>query len=255
MLIAWDNKADDASLATDSEQASLPASNVQNAHLSRKWQTATGVKSAYLLLDLGSSLSCALLALLGTNLTASATVRLRGSVTDATATGSLAYDSGTIAAGVVAGYGAAYKAFSAIASRYWRLDVADSTVDDNLAVGRVFLGPSWAPAINMQLGASWRSHDPSRRQQSSGGQTWADVRPQERVFKFTLDFETEAEMFANAFAMARAQGITGDVLAIDDIDGTYLSQKAVWGLLEDAGEVVNDKLELYRQSFTIRERL
>ena len=181
MLIAWQNLADDATLSTDSEQASLPASNVQQQHVSRKWQTAAGVKSAYLLLDLGAAQSCALLALAGTNFTSAATLRLRGSVTDPTATGSLAYDSGSIGAGVVSGYGAAYHAFTATAARYWRIDVADATVDDNLAVGRVFLGPSWSPGVNMQLGWSVRFADMSRRAKSSAGQVWADVRPKPRV--------------------------------------------------------------------------
>lgn len=255
MLIAWQNLADAATLSTDSEQASLPASNVQQQHVSRKWQTAAGVKSAYLLLDLGSSQSCALLALLGTNFTSAATLRLRGSVTDPTATGSLAYDSGSIAAGVVVGYGSAYKAFAATASRYWRIDVADATVDDNLAVGRVFLGPSWEPAVNMQIGWSVRFADQSRKARSSAGQRWVDVRPKPRVLEFELDYLTEAEIYANAFALALAQGITGDVLAIPDIDGDYLPQQAVWGALEDLAPVVEPRLALYSQKFTIEETL
>jgi len=255
MYIAWDNKADAASLTTDSEQASLPASNVQQAHLSRKWQTAAGVKSAYIVFDLGSSLACGLLAVLGSNLAPAATLRLRGSVTDPTGAGSLAYDSGTIAAGAVSGYGAAYHAFTGVASRYWRLDLADASVPDNLQAGRVFLGPKWTPAIGMAIGGSVTPVDPSRRGKSYGGQAYANELPQFRVMEFTLDFQAEAEIFANAFAMARANGIVRDVLAIPDIGGTYLSQQAVYGLLEASEPIVNDKLNLYRQKFRIEERL
>jgi hypothetical protein len=253
MLIAWQNLADAASVSTDSEVATLPASNVQQAHVSRQWQT-DGDNAAYLLLDLGSSLSCALLALLGTNLTSSATIRIRGSVTDATATGSLAYDSGTVAAGAKAGYGAVYKDFASVASRYWRIDLSDATLDE-LAVGRLFLGPSWEPSINMQMGWSSRVADPSRRSKSSGGQSYADVRPKARVLEFVLDCMTEAEMYGNAFALAYAQGITGDVLAIPDIDGSYLSEQAVFGLLSANEPIVEPRLGLYSQKFSIEERL
>lgn len=255
MIIAWDNLADDASISTDSEIATLPASNVQVAHVAQKWKTATGVKSAYVIFDMGSSIACDTAALLGTNITSSGTVRVRASDADPTVTGSLLRDTGSLASGAKTGYGGIYKQFTTATARYWRIDIADATVSDNLEVGRVFLGPSWTPSINMQLGWSVTPVDPSLRTPSYGGQVYADEKPQQRVVQFELDFMNEAEMFGNAFALARANGVVRDVLAIPDIDGSYLPEQAVWGLLSASAPLVNEKLSLYRQKFSIEERL
>lgn len=255
MIIAWDNKADVAALTTDSEIATLPASNVQQPHVSRKWHTVAGVKSAYLIMDMASSLSCSVLALLGTNFTSGGTLRLRGSDSDATGATGEKYDSGTVNAGVVAGYGAAYKSFTAAAARYWRLDLADASVASNLQVGRVFLGPSWMPSVNQEYGWSVTPLDPSDLDESYGGQDYADIRPQRRQLQFSLNFMDQAEMVGNAFAMARANGRVTDVLAIHDIAGAYLSQQSVWGLLQASEPLVNDDWNIYRQKFTIKERL
>lgn len=257
MLLAWTNRADTASLRTDSEKATLPSSNVQQPHLSRQWHTAAGVKSAYLILDLGSSLACSVLAVLGTNLTSTTTIQVRASDTDPNVTSSLAYDSGSVSAGVKDGYGAIYKAFDEVTARYWRLDIADSSLPDNLHIGRVFLGPSWEPSINQLLGTpSWQVDDSdSKVTRSYGGQSYPEERPAARLYAFELGFMSEAEMFGNAFALARAQGTVRDVLAISDPDSSYLSEQGVFGLLQGAQPLINNDLGVYRQKFTIRERL
>lgn len=253
MLIAWRNLADEASLSASSELPELPGSNVQQPHVSRKWSTDEA-DSAYLLLDMGEAVSCALLALLGTNLTPAATVRLRGSLTDSSATGSLELDTGTLAAGAKAEYGNVFKSFTSTSARYWRLDVADASLEA-LLVGRLFLGPKWEPSVNMQIGWHLASEDPSVNRKSYGGQLYSDVRPQQRVLEFTLDFLEEAEMYTNAMALARAQGITGDVLVIPDISGTYLSEQAVYGPCRAAQPIVERDLGIFRQKYIIEERL
>lgn len=254
--IAWDNKVDAAAaLVASSEQASLPGSNVQNVHLSRKWQTAAGVKSASLTLDLGNALSCSILAVLGTNFSSAATRRLRASTADPTAVAGDLYDSGSAAAGVKAGYGALYLGFNAVAARYWRLDLADATLTDNMAVGRVFLGPSWTPGEAQEWGWGVTPLDESKRTESYGRQTYSDVRPQRRVLQFNLSWNSEADMYGNAFAMARAQGIVKDVLVVPNIDGAYLSEQSVFGLVSASQPVAQAKLKNYSQKFTINERL
>lgn len=77
----------------------------------------------------------------------------------------------------------------------------------------------------------------------------------QRAVEFTLDFQTEAEMFGQAWAMARAIGVAGDAAFIEDPSGTYLSQKAVWGQVAASEPVVNDRLGIFRQKFRIEERL
>lgn len=256
MLLSWDYADTDAAILTaGSEIVTLPGANVQQPHLSRKWHTAAGVKSSHLLYDMGSSVARSILAVLGTNLTPTATYRVRASDVDPTATGTLLLDTGVLAAGVKTGYGAIYKAFAATTASYWRVDLADAGVASNLQIGRVVLAPTWQPSVNMEL--DWRvtAMDPSEVEDSYGGQTYADVRPQRRVLSFSLDFMEEAEMYGNAFALARSAGIVRDVLAIPDIAGAFLSEQAVWGLLTASEPLSNPRIGLFRQRFTIRERL
>lgn len=255
VTIAWNNLIDAATLATDSEQAELPAANVQQEHLSRAWQTADGVASAYLLADLGASYTCGVLALLGTNLGVNATLRLRGSVSDATATGSLAYDSGTIGAGAAVGYGGCYHVFDDTAARYWRLDLDDPDAADNLSIGRVFLGPKWRPTYNLMYGWSVSNMDESRVVKSYGGQQYADLKPHRRAVEFRLEHLTEAEAFGSAFAMSRARGVTRDVLAIPDSEGSYVPHKSVWGPLSASEPIANHVALTWQQKFRIEERL
>lgn len=256
MLLGWINRADAALLTTNSELSTLPASNVQQAHVAQKWHTAAGVKSAYIVFDMGSSVACQLLGILGANLTASATVRLRASVTDPAATGSLALDTGSLAATAKTGYGQSYHDFTNTTARYWRLDLADATVADNLQIGRVFLGPRWAPSSNQEYGWSVQVRDPSQVDRGYGGQKYANTKPQMRLLQFSLSFMTEAEMYANAFALARAAGVVGDVLAVHNtLGGAYIAEQSVWGALLDVQPLVHENYGIFRQKITIEETL
>lgn len=255
MLIAWDNKVDAAVVSAGSQVATLPATNVQLAHLALKWGTAAGVKSSYLLFDLGAALACALLAVLGSNLTPTATMRLRASTADPTAVAGDLLDTGTISGNVKTGYGAIYYSFNSVSARYWRLDLTDASLADNLQVGRVVLAPKWAPTVGQLYGWDIEPLDPSNISKSYGGQAYADIRPQQRVLNFTLDFLSESEMFANAFALARANGVVKDVLAIPFETGARVSEQSVWGLVRASRPLVHRLSQIYRQDFQIEERL
>jgi hypothetical protein len=255
MLLLWDNKADAATVTAGSQIGTLPGANVQQPHLSRQWQTAAGVKSSNLIFDMLASVSCSMLAVLGTNLTPAATMRLRASDLDPTVVANLLLDTGTVAAGVKAGYGAIYKQVALTAARYWRLDLTDNSVPDNLRVGRVVLGPSWTHAKALIYGWGVTPHDPSTVEESYGGQSYPDVRPQKRVLDFALDFLSESEIYDNAFALARAAGVVKDVLAIPRETGAYVSEQAVWGLIQGAKPIVHHASQLFRQQFTVKERL
>lgn len=255
MLISWINLADDATVSTDSEESTLPASNVQHEHLSRKWYTEEGVATAYLLFDFGSSLAADVLAVLGTNLTADATIRVRASDADPTALSSLLLDTGVLAGGVDPDFGALYKQFASTTARYWRLSFDDPSAADNLRVGRVFIGATWEPTYNMLLGVAYGSLDPSLVLRSRAGQRYAEEMPKQRMIQFDLAFLSESEMFGNAFALANRNGIVHDVLVIPDIASSYLSQRSVFGPCVALSPIVNDVLYLYRQRFAIEERL
>jgi hypothetical protein len=254
MLLAWINHIDTATLAATSEISSLPVSNVQHPHLSRRWHTFNGVTSAAITADLINTFDCSLLGIIGTNLTIDTQVRVRASDVDPTALTTTVLDTGTTYAGVKTGFGAAYMAFDTVSARYWRIDIIDPSLA-NLQIGRVFLGPHWEPSSNMQLDWKLMVEDSSRVAYSYGGQAYSDTRPKRRVIDFVLDFMSEGEIFFNAFALARANGIVKDVLVVPDINSQYRSEQSVWGLVSASEPISEPRIGLYRQRFTITERL
>lgn len=255
MILAWKNLADDATLTASSEIATLPGSNVQQPHVSQKWQTAAGIKTGTLLLDMGSSVACSVMALLGTNFSSLATMRLRGSDSDPSGATGEKYDSTTISAGAKATYGGCYLSFTEATARYWLINVDDASVADNLEVGRLFLGPKWTPTQAQGFGWSVVPTDPSKVTKSYGGQSYPDVRPQARTIQFTLEFMNEDEMYGNAFALAHENGLVDDVLAIHNPSSAWLSEQAVWGLCQASEPLENYDVQIFRQRFTIEERL
>lgn len=262
MILAWDNKADDATVSASSALSALPAANVQNEHVSKVWSTSSGVTSASLIFDMLSSVACSLLAIMGTNLSAAGTWRLRGSDSDSTGQTGEKYDtsvgspSANSAANVNPLYGSAHLSFTEATARYWRLDLVDASLTDGIEVGRVFLGPKWSPTYAQGFGWSMMTEDPSKKSRSYGGQSYADVKPQRLVIEFTLEFMSEAEMYGNAFAMSRAAGVVGDVLAVNDsASSAYQSEQRVFGQCAASEPVTNYERSVYRQKFRVEERL
>jgi hypothetical protein len=142
-----------------------------------------------------------------------------------------------------------------ILALYWRIDIEDTTLPDNLQIGRVFLGPSWEHDQSLLYGWGVTPLDESQVEESYGGQSFPDARPKRRQLDFTLDHLTEAEIFDNVFAMARASGVVADVLVIPQEDGDYIPEQAVWGLCQAHKPLIHRLSQTYRQQFTVRERL
>lgn len=261
MLLAWNNLADGATITTSSELATFPGTNVQQPHLSRKWNTAAAVKAAYQVFDLrGVDPNAAkvfrVVALLGTNLSSNATVQIRTSDLDPNAVANLVYDSGVVNAGVKAGYGASYKVLPAnVDGRYSRVDVADPSVPDNLQIGRVVIAPAWIAADKLLWNWSMTAVDPSTISKSRGGQSYPDELAQYRVADFTFDYMSETEAYDNPFALARANGVVSDVLFMPFESGARISEQAVWGLVKASQPLVHRTTRTFRQKFTIEERL
>jgi hypothetical protein len=254
MRLAWINRFDDATLSPGSEIASLPATNAQHAHLSKKWHTATGVKSSHVVADLGAQYPIDVLAVVGTNLTPTATLRLRASNSDATgATGEI-YDSTLIGAGVIADYPAIYHDLDgAQTARYWRIDLADAAVADHLQVGRIFLGPAWSVDRELGWDISWL--DGSQVEQARGGQSWIDEGPRRRLLRFHINSTTRAEMLDNAFEIARRNGLAEQVLALIDDSDAYVPHLSMLGYVQEMTPIVQENARIYRQRYHLEEAL
>lgn len=257
LILGWQNLGDTGTVTAGGEAAGFPATNVQHPQVSRKWHSSGfGSAGQNLIWDLGTSQTCGVMALMGLNLSSSATIRIRSSDLSSSVTANLEVDTGTVSAGVVSGYGNIFKTFTPTASRYWRVDLTDATMTaTQVHVGRVFLGPYWQPTYGHSYGWSVGWMDPSAPFKSRGGQTYVDARTQFRILSFSLDWNSAAQMFDNAFALAKANGRVTDVLAIPDTTGTYAVQQMVWGLLAESTPIRNEIVNVYRQKFTLEERL
>jgi len=258
-LIAHTNHVDLAGITAGSEETTLPIANVQSVHLSSKWRTAAGTVSSHASADFGSSKAVGVLFLGGTNLTASATIRLRASDTDSTAVSGDLFDSTSISAAVNDNYGAVYYVLSsAVTARFWRVDITDNalaTDPDYLEIGRIFLGPIWQPSRGITYGWSAACVDPSSRSRSRGGQVFVDVRPKFRVLDLEVAFLSEAEIYANAFEIDRANGVNKDILVIPIVGGSHVSEQAVFGLVSQTTPIVNPSFNLFRKRYRVEERL
>jgi len=255
MRLAWVNQIDGATLSAGSQIGTLPATNVQHPHLSKKWHTAAGVDTSHVLADLLAEKAIDVLAVLGTNLTSSATMRLRADNADATAQTGAIYDSGNIAAGVVDNYPAFYHLLPVQkTARYWRLDIADAVVPDNLQIGRIFLGPAWACDREYGWGITWQ--DASVIARSRGGQKWIDEGARARLLQFSLNYQSKADMMDNVFESARRNGLTKELLALLTDGDAYTSRQSVFGLMTLVGEpIIQENARIFRARYQIEESL
>ena len=252
--LSWVNRLDAAVLSSDSAVPSLPVTNLQHPSLSRRWYTIAGVNSAYVLVDLGSALACDLIALFGANCTAAATLRIRASTSDPTAiTGDL-HDSGALAGIASTTYGSVIHVLAAsVAARYWRLDIADASLADNLRIGRAWLGPAWRPTVNRLYPWEIGYDDLSSIGESEGGQEFIDVRARRRTLQFALDQESEQEMFESAFALDREAGTTGQIVAALEPGTALAAHKSLLGRLARIEPVRHTRSRQRLKSYFIRE--
>ncbi|MBW8034227.1 MAG: hypothetical protein FVQ79_00740 [Planctomycetes bacterium] len=258
MKIGWLNKFDNAALTVGSEISTLPVTNLQHVHLSKKWRTATGVKSSYFVADMGASIDIDVVALLGTNLTPAATILIRASDANPSGVPGELLDTGVVGANVITNYPAVYYELSAtITARYWRIDIADASVVDNLHLGRCFMGPLWQPGNNRLWGWSNIWADPSSVTESKGGQEYVDQGPRRRVLQFALSFMTEAEGYDNPFEIARENGAAKEILVLFESSAGNTNKKNILGKIKRAEglSLTQAEAKIFRNRYFIQETL
>lgn len=246
--IAWDNLADDAAVTFSSQELLLPASNLQNENVGRKWRSLQA--SDYVVFGLASSESIDTVGVFGIN---AETVRVRVSSVDSTGVAGDLYDSGT------QNVDSSYNQFiglltSAQSGRYVRIDLATSS-DTFVEAGRVFFGVRTQFGVN--FGYNWERGrtDLSIRAKTRGGQT--QIFPDRVVRTISVNFgfltETEADGFIET--IEGDVGLHSDVLFIVDPASTNLPRDSYWGLITDATPVVNTNPNIFSKQYKIEERL
>lgn len=250
--IAYANLADAGTVVASDQELTLPVSNVQNPHVSRRWRSLFA--PAHLVVDLLASVSIDTVALFGMTLTAAGTIRARVSSVDATGVAGDVFDSGTVA--VDANYGAYIGLLNAPANgRYVRFDLAD-TGGSYVEAGRVFAGLRTAFTYNHVYGWQRGWVDRSARTKTRGGQTqiWNDNAY--RTLDLTFDFVTEAQMNALVEAIDIANGQRKDVLMIRDPASTNLARDSIWGLASELTPASQPTFfDVYSKQYKLEERL
>lgn len=226
MRLHWNNLIDTATLTTNNGNPNYPLSSIQQIHLTEAFRFGT-IDGGYIDIDLGSAKAVSSIGIIG-NLTASATITIKGNTTESWA-------SPAISESVIAYDRNLIEYFTEASYRYWRLEIADSSNPDGyIEIGRVFIGTyAQLPGIRPEM--SLAREDLSTREFSPTGQPFSVVRPQR--ISFNVDFpsitESERQDILDAF---KANGIhTPMVIAV--WEESFDVQEPVYGLFNENIEV------------------
>ena len=204
-VIGYSNKIDSATLSGWTNN-----SNLKTRYLAQK-ATASGALD----IDLGSAQAIGLVALVSTSGVSSMNVTAGSS-----AGGSNLY-SGTVSA-----YGGPDIAttFASVTARYWRITASGS-------VGRVFLGPRFAPTWGTDWSPSIQVESRTAISEALSGPEYFDTRPNRRVWRGHFSFLSPAEGYT-WLGIQQALDVSGEVYVVeDDDDTTYRGQRNFCGRL------------------------
>lgn len=243
-----------------SEDSDFPATNLQLQEPTMPWKTA-GLSSMYVNIDMGSALPINFAAIVATNCTSSATWRVRGATSEANLTASPGYDSGnqTVWPQTNLDTYERVSGFDVMGSdqtyRWWRIDITDgSNPDGFVQVGRLFLAQAWQPAVNLAYGWSLGFKDLSKLTRSLGSSAFTNNRRPFRVLNLTLDFQSEDDMYDNAFQFDKLRGKSKDYIFMRDPDSAnHLHDQSFQGLVTNLRPIVNPRYGTYRKQYTVEE--
>lgn len=248
-MIGFPNQIDTAVLGGGSFVSTMPLTKVQGRKIRDVARTVnTQRQSTFITIDQGRASPARVLAVVNHNLSLQARYRLRGTNTAGRGdTNDYEYDSGwqdvwptvypfgTKSWEDPSWWGGRYSPeeiegytpslihlLPAIKLlRYWRIDFDDTAnLEGYVQLGRMFIGPTWQPGVNMSYGASLALETDTEVQKSLGGAESFERRRPFRVQRYKLDSLTKDEAFANVFEIQRRAGIDKEVLWIADPDDT-----------------------------------
>lgn len=224
--------------------ATLAGTWTNTANLKTRYlaQKATAGAGAYLDINLGSAQSIGLVALLAETL-AGGTV----TITAGAAQGATTYNSGALS--VYSGADFAHT-FAAVSHQWWRITVSAAGT-----IGRVFIGPRYRPAYNIDWSRSIQIESRTQVSESLDGQEFFESRPSRRVWRAKFSWLNDAEAF-QWYAIQQAQDVSGEVYLIDDdADTTYRGQRNFLGRLRTLDAIEYPYLSTHAVGLEIAELL
>lgn len=283
VLLAWNNRADLATLSGGSWAATLPLANLQTRQVQKVART-TGVTLAntQFVADMGAAKSINCVALVVHNLSADSKVR----ITAATSATFVApeYQSawvdvwpagvipislleweddnfwlGTMTAEARAGYNSPFLHVLPQDQflRYWKIEIDDTTnAAGYIHLGRLFMAQSWQPKYNMAYGASLGYDDPTEISTSLTGAEYFDVRGKYRSHRFSLEALSADEVHTKVLEMQRLSGTSAEVLVVPNKDdASTFVQRSFVGRLKSLSPVAQPNYSMFSTSIEIKELL
>ena len=280
-IIGYQNRIDAATFAAyGSWSTTLPLTNIKTRSLSRKARSTNAANSSTKLrfaLDIDRIVST--LGVIAHNLTVSATWRYR--VYSDSAYTTLVYDSGTLNVWPSSPYGTyewedvhfwdllptdeeiayytkniIYVVPQIVAAQYYQIEFFDSTnTNGYVELGRIFVGQTYQPVLNMNLGASIGYESPTIIDTAMSGAEFFDRRESFRVANFTLDHLTYSESILNNDIM-KISGTDLEVLYIwDSADELNLQRRSFLGRLRALSPISQPYNTRYQTTYEIKELL
>jgi len=155
MRIAYVNRIDSATLTPVSEDLIFPVENVQVQRLAKRWRT-TGLTGISVVADLGGTASVMMAAIIGHNLTTSATLMVSGNTANSFVSPAFTTSMTALSGMVLKYFGAAQEL------RYWQFTIEDPTNSTAYVdIGRLWLGDYWQvdPSSNVDFSVTKRRSD------------------------------------------------------------------------------------------------
>lgn len=247
--VVYRNLADAAVITASSQQPDAPATNVKSPHIVTKWLSTSS--SAYLLLDLGASTAMDTLALIG--LIAS-TVRCRVSSVDDTGAAGNVFDSGAPEAVSQRYLQSIWLIEAPAMGRYVRFDLTQAILP-HVGAGRVVIGARSTFSANYGYGWTRSVVDPSRIEESEGGQRIVDVRQKYRQIEATFGLLTQEDRDSFVEDIDYEIGLGGDLLFLADPASDDLARTSIWGSMTDNTPVVQPYPDRFSKTYRIKETL
>jgi hypothetical protein len=239
------NLFDNATITASSAASGLPASNLQQADVARKWR-GTGGASETITATWPSDQTADTFALAGVGdkaqavtaanrFLATGTVRLQLTTNGGT-TGDVYNGSAT--AGVVDpkyGYAIQLPGSYTFRSAKWTLAQAAATY---IEAGAGIVGVRQTFGYNAALGMGRTFVDPSTKKKTDGGVTKIRLRPQYRTLSFDMQYVTEAEANSIIEEIDFANGARRNILVLTNPESTNLGRDSIWGLIDKIEQVL-----------------
>jgi len=254
MLLAIPDLSDGASAITAlNEVVGGEVANLLRVQPTDVWRST--VTTETIKINLGALEDVNMVALMFTNLTGTATWRVRVATTEANLTASPLHDSSVVSAHASPNNSVrphCFDFFTAVNAQWIQIDIIDgSNPDGYVEAGRVYVSNAYQPTINYRYGNSTGFKDYSTKQRTVGGQTVVTKRAIVPMASIVMLANDEAELFNNVHDINELKGASEDMLLVLDPESANVHKKMYYGLMRDGARLVNPRYSVYEQSYTI----